>query len=182
MLDTLVRSDFLKSIVFYPFLPLHRRTMTDVSNLDDLARRISASNTRTYALAQAAATQSQEVDIDKLQADMAALEARVEALEVGTPPDPPDPPDPPPAGSIPLYAAVGATGVLTARAGGTFSGTFTNQRFTSEVSFGSSAADFTNCEFAGALPVRAPWQSDDDTLHQAWWLVVRGRRTRQRLA
>jgi hypothetical protein len=86
--------------------------VTDVSNLDDLANAIATSSAkiRNYAKAQAAATQSQEVDIQSrakasavasiaadLDADIAALEARVAALEV---PAPPPPPPPPPVGTL----------------------------------------------------------------------------------
>ena len=57
--------------------------MTDVSLLDDKARAISTSSSkiRAYAIAQASATQSQEVDIRALKEYCAALEARLAKLE-----------------------------------------------------------------------------------------------------
>lgn len=85
--------------------------MTDVSNLDDLANAIASSSAKikNYAKAQAAASQSQEVDIQSrakastvasiaadLEADLAALEARVAALEAPVP----NPPDPNPPGTL----------------------------------------------------------------------------------
>jgi hypothetical protein len=67
--------------------------MTDVSNLDNLAAAIQSSSAKikAYAQAQAAATQSQEVDIQKalaLQAQIDALDARLDALENPNPPPP----------------------------------------------------------------------------------------------
>lgn len=66
--------------------------MTDVSNLDDLAAAIKLSAgpaIKAYTSAQAAATQSQELDIrDAL--------ARIAALEDSEPAPPPPPPPPPP--------------------------------------------------------------------------------------
>lgn len=69
--------------------------MTDVSNLDNLAAAISGSSTkiRNYAIAQAAATQAQEADF---QGKIAALDARLDALEAPEPPPPPPPPPPDP--------------------------------------------------------------------------------------
>jgi hypothetical protein len=63
------RRNFLAGLAFLPFAGLLRdaeaATMTDVSNLDDLARAISTGSAkiRNYAIAQAAATQAQEIDI-----------------------------------------------------------------------------------------------------------------------
>lgn len=59
---------------------------TDVSNLDNLAAAISGSGStriRNYAIAQAAATQSQETDIQKALTETAALDARIDALGSG---------------------------------------------------------------------------------------------------
>jgi hypothetical protein len=57
--------------------------MTDVSNLDNLAPAIqnSSAKIKVYAQAQAAATQSQEADIQGLLSDMNGVLARVQALE-----------------------------------------------------------------------------------------------------
>jgi len=52
--------------------------MTDVSNLGDLAAKIASGkypNIASYAAAQAAVTQAQELEIRKLAADVAALKA-----------------------------------------------------------------------------------------------------------
>ncbi len=74
--------------------------MTDVSNLDDLARAISnaSPNIRKYALAQAAATQGQEAAIRTLIEEVEVLKAKAgggSGIPPTVPPDTP-PPSPPP--------------------------------------------------------------------------------------
>ncbi len=54
--------------------------MTDVSNLDDLAGKVASGkypNIAAYAKAQAAATQSQELEIRRLAAEIAALQKAI---------------------------------------------------------------------------------------------------------
>lgn len=72
--------------------------MTDTDNLDDLAAAISKSSPkiRDYAIAQAAATQSQEAEIR-------ALTGRVTVLEEGSSEPPPPPPPPPPSSELLRY-------------------------------------------------------------------------------